>query len=116
MVCKVILKVLSPELICVNGSKHIVADALSRLDKRVNINNFNNYSNNKVESASNSVSENFASNNEDSLHPTSFKSIMTFQLKNKSQIENAKEKPEDYFIKQFYGAVKICIFLFVERK
>ena len=45
-------------------------------------------------------------NKEDVLHPTSFKTIMRFQQKDKSLIEIAKEKPKDYSIKQFHGAGK----------
>ena len=50
--------------------------------------------------------KNFAINNEDILHPTSFITIMRFQQKDKSLIENAKEKSKDYSIKQFHRAGK----------
>ena len=55
------------------------------------MNNENN--SNKVEPTLESLSENFALNKEDILHPTSFKTIMRFQHGNKSLIEIAKEKP-----------------------
>ena len=92
------LEELSPELIYIKGSKNIVADALSRLDK---IDNLNNTSSNdkRVEPTLESLNEHFALNKEDVLHPTSFKTIMRFQQKDKSLIEIAKEKPNVYSIK-----------------
>ena len=44
---QLILEELSPELIYIKGSKNIIVDALSRLDKIDSLNNNNN--NNKVE-------------------------------------------------------------------
>ena len=97
----------SPELIDIKGSKDIVADALSRLDKIEKLNNtYSNY-NNKVNATLQRLSENFASNNKDDLHPTSFKTVMRFQQKDKSLIEIAKEKLKDYSIKQFHGGGKM---------
>ena len=96
-----ILEEFSPELIYIKGSKNIVADALSRLDKIDNVNNTSSNNidnNNKVEPTLESLSEHFALNKEDVLHPTSFKTIMRFQQKDKSLIEIAKEKPKDYSI------------------
>ena len=99
---QLILEEFSPELIYVNGYKNNVTDALSRLDKIDNLDNENN--NNKVEPTLESLSENFALNNEeDVLHPTSFKTIMRFHQKDKSLIEIAKEKLNNYSIKQFHG-------------
>ena len=96
---------ISPELIYIKGSKNIVADALSRLDKIEHLNNTNSINNNnKVEPTLENLSEHFALNNEDVLHPTSFKTIMRFQQKDKSLIEIVKEKPDDYSIKQCNGA------------
>ena len=87
---------MSPALIYVQGSINIVADALSRLDKKDHLNNTNsnNNNNNKVEPPSECLSENknFALNNEDVLYPTRFKTIMKFQQKDKSLIEIAKGK------------------------
>ena len=102
------LEEFSPELIYIKGSKCIVADALSRLDKIDNLNNTssNNNINNKVETTLESLSENFVLNNEDVLHPTSFKTIIRFQQKYKSLIEIVKEKPDDCSIKQFHGVGK----------
>ena len=63
---------------------------------------------NKVEPTLESLSENFALNNEDVFHLTSFKTIMRFlQKKDTSLIEIAKEKANDYSIKQCYGAGKM---------
>ena len=56
------------------GSKNIVADARSRLDKTDNPNNSHN-NNNKVEPTLESLSENFALTKEDVLHPTCFKLV-----------------------------------------
>ena len=103
---RLILEEFSPELIYIKGSKNIVADALSRLDKIDNLNNTNPNSNynkknkNKVEPTLESLTENFTLNKEDVLHPTSFKAIMRFQQKDKSLIEIAEEKPKDHSIKQ----------------
>ena len=55
--------------------------------------------NNKVEPTLESLSETFALNKEDIVHPTSFKTIMRLQQKDKSLIDIAKEKPNDYYIK-----------------
>ena len=49
--------------------------------------------NNRVEPSLESLSEHFALSKEDVLHPTSFKTIMRFQQKDKSLIQIAKEKP-----------------------
>ena len=70
---RLILEELSPELIYINGSENIVADALSRLDKVDNLNNTssnnnNNNNNNKAEPTLESLSENIALNKEDVLH------------------------------------------------
>ena len=48
--------------------------------------------NNKIEATLESLSENFALNKENVLHPTSFKTIMRFQHNDKSLVEIAKEK------------------------
>ena len=93
---RLILEDFSPELIYIKGNKNIVADALSRLDNIDNLNKSStetNNNNNKVESTIESVSENFALNNEDVLYPTSFKTILRFQWKDKSLIEISKEEP-----------------------
>ena len=52
-----------------------------------------------------SLSENFTLN-KDVLHPTSLKTIMRFQQKDKSLIEIVKENRKVYSIKQFHGASK----------
>ena len=65
-----ILKELSPKLIYMKGSKNIVSDALSRLDK-IDYRNKSttNSNNNKVEPTLESLSEHFALNKEDIFHP-----------------------------------------------
>ena len=98
MLCWLCLEKLSLRLIYTKGSKNIVADARSRLDKIYNLNNINN----KVEPTLESLSENLALHKEDVLRHTSFKTIMRFQQKDKSLIEIAKEKFNDYSINQFY--------------
>ena len=77
----------SPELINIKDSKNIVVDALSRLDKIVN-RNINNK--NKAVTTLEILIKNFALNKEDVLHPTNFKTIMRFQVKDKSLIDIAK--------------------------
>ena len=101
---RLILEEISPKQFCIKGSKYIVADVLSRLDKIDNINNSNSNSNNKVVPTLESLSEHFAFNKEDVLHPTSVKTIMRFQQKDTSLIEITKEKPNHYSIKCFHGA------------
>ena len=96
---------ISSKPIYIKDSKNIVTDVLSRLYEIGNLNN-NNSKNNKVESHLESLSENFALNKEDVLHPTSFKTNMRFQHNDKSPIEIFKEKPKDYSIKQFHGSGK----------
>ena len=88
---QLILEEFSPELIYSKGSTNIVADALSPLNKIDNVNNTN-FNNNKVEPTLKSLSENFALNKEDILHPTSFKTIMRFQQKVKSLIVSCQGK------------------------
>ena len=63
-----------------------------------------------------SLSENFALNNEDVLHSTSFKTIVRFQQNDKSLIEIAKEKPNYHSIKHFHGAGKTYSLSFRHRE
>ena len=81
-----IVEELSLELIDIKSSKNIVADALSCLDKTDN-------ENHKIEPSLDSLSENFALNREDVLHPTGFETMMRIQLLDKPLIEIVKEKP-----------------------
>ena len=83
-------KDLSVKVFYIKGSKPTVANALSRLDKIDNLKQNINI-NNKVEPTLESLSEIFALNKEDVLHPTSFKTIMRFQQKDNSLIEIAKK-------------------------
>ena len=53
-----------------------------------------------VESNFENLGQTFALNKEDVLHPSGFKTIVRFQQKDKSLIEIAKEKPNDYSIEQ----------------
>ena len=101
-----ILEEFSPELIYIEDFKNIVAVALSRLDKIFYLNK-NNSNNNKIEPTFENLSENFGFNKRDVLHPTSLETIKRFQQKDKSLIEIAKEKPNDYSIKQFHGVGKM---------
>ena len=90
----------SPKLICIKGSINIVADAVFCLNKIDNLNY-------RVEPTLNSHSENFAQNDKDVLHLTSYETIMRLQHHDKSMIEIAKEKPNDYFIKLFHRTGEI---------
>ena len=96
-----------------NLHERIVADTIGCLDRIDNINR--NYDN-KLEPALESLSETFALNNEDVLHPTSLKSIMGFQQKDKSLIEIANEKYNNYSIEQFHGAGKTYSLISQHRK
>ena len=64
---------ISSKLIYIKGSINIVADDLSCLDI---IDNLKTNDNSKVEPTLESLSENFDSNNKDTSHPTSFKTII----------------------------------------
>ena len=100
-----ILEEFSPELIYVTGSKNIVTGALSRLNKIYNLNKSSTYSiNNKGKPTLESLSENFAVNKEYVLHPTSFKTIMKFQQKDKSLIERKSLKTIQ--LQNFMGQVR----------
>ena len=103
----------SPEIIYIKGSKNFFVYVCIHLDKRDDENNNND--NHNVEPTLESLSENVALNKEDILHPTSSKTVMGFQQKDKYLIEIAKEKPKDDSNKQFYGAGKIiscsCIYI-----
>ena len=59
------------------------------------IDNINNITNNNTEPTLESLSENFVLNKKDVLYPTSFKTIMRFQQKDKSLIEIVKEMPKE---------------------
>ena len=97
-----VLEEFSPELIYIKGSKNILADALSRLDKIDNLNKSStdsNKNNNIAEPTLESLSENFALNKEDVLHPTTFKTIrINFELK--LQRKSLKTIPLNYFMRQ----------------
>ena len=112
-----ILEEPSPKQIYIEGSKSIVADNLNCSDEIDNLNNINtNSNNNKVEPTVESVSENFALNEEDVLNPTSFKTVMSYEQKDKSLIEIAKEKPKDHSIKQFHWVGKTYSLICRHRK
>ena len=98
---RLILEEYSPELVYIQGSKNIVADALSRLEIK----------DNKEPIAPNleALAENFALSKNDlpeEIHPTSYKTIMKHQQMDKLLIEKAKSNVNDYSIKHFHGADK----------
>ena len=75
---QLVLEKLNPELIHMKGSKNIVADAFSRLNKIDNLNNNNdsnndNNNNNKVEPTLESLCASLALNKEDILRPDRIK-------------------------------------------
>ena len=73
------------------------------MDEIENLNN--NINDDKVEPTLEKISEDFALNKEEVLHPTSFNTNMSYQQKDKSLINIAKEKSNDYSIKQFHEIV-----------
>ena len=89
-----ILEEYNPELICAQGSKNIVADALSRLD-----------TNNPIKPNMSSLAGHFSLEKEDVLHPVNYKTIMQCQQNDKSLFETAKLN-KGYSIKHFHGADK----------
>ena len=106
------LEVFSPELIYIKGSKSVIADALSRLDKIDYLNNT--YSNNnKVETTLESLSENFALNEEDVFHRTSVKTIMRFQQKDKSLIELPRKSRKTIPLNNLMGWFRCFLGFFV---
>ena len=94
---RLILEEFSPELIYIQGSKNVAADALSRLELIPDAK--------PIEANMQSLAEHFALEEEDILHPTSYKTIMQYQQKDKHLIKITKEK-SDYSIKTFHGADK----------
>ena len=114
MRCRLIVEEFSPKLSYNDDSINIVADALSPLDKRDDVDN-KNY-NDKVEPTLESLSEKFALNKEDILYPTSFKTIMKIQQNEKSLCQNTKDMPKDYSINQFHGASKTYSLIYITRK
>ena len=94
---RLILEEYNPELIYIQGSKNITANALSRLDVVG--------TNNPIQLYMSSLAKQFSLEKEDVLHPVNYKTIMQYQQNNKPLIETAKVN-EDYFIKHVHGADK----------
>ena len=84
-----------PELIYIQGSKNIAADALSRLD----IVDTPNPVKNNVKA----INEHYGLDDEDMSHPSNYKTIMQNQQKDKELIKIAQTK-KDHFIQNFHGA------------
>ena len=94
---RLILEEYSPELIYIQGSKNVAADALSRLELTETAK--------PITADAQSLAEHFALEEEDILHPTSYKTIMRYQQLDKPLIKLAKTD-KNYSIKQFHGADK----------
>ena len=94
---RLILEEYNPEIIYIQGSKNIVADALSRLD----------IVDTKIPIKPNMslLAEHFCLEKEDVLYPVNHKTIMLYQQNDKPLIETAKLN-RDYSIKHFHGADK----------
>ena len=80
---RLILEEYSPELIYIQGSKNVAADALSRLELDDNAE--------PIKEDAQSLAEHFALEEEDILHPTSYKTIMHYQQLDKPLIKLAKD-------------------------
>ena len=106
---RLILEVYSPKLIHIQGSKNIVADALSRLDIVDTPNPDKN--NIKSKNKHNGLEE------EDISYPTNYKSIMRNQQNDKELIKIAQNN-KDYSIQNFHGADKkySLIFKLLEKQ
>ena len=87
----------SPELIYIQGSKNITADAVSRLDI-VNTPN-------TVENNIKSVNEHYGLEDEDISHPTNHKTIMRNQQKDKD-LTKITQNNKDYFLQNFHWSDK----------
>ena len=94
---RLILKEYSPELIYIHSSKNVTADALSRLDLDTNAV--------PIQATAHDMAEHFALEEEDILHPPSYKAIMCYQQKENSLTKIAKEH-DNYSIKHFHGTDK----------
>ena len=79
---RLILEEYSPELIYIQGSKNVAADALSRLELTETTK--------PITADAQSLAEHFALEEEDILHPTSYKTIMRYQQLDKPLIKLAK--------------------------
>ena len=94
---RLIVEEYNPELIHIQGSKNIAADALSRLDIVD--------TNNSIKPNMSSLAEYFSFEKEDVLHPAKYKTIMQYQQNNKPLIETAKLN-KSYSIKYPHEADK----------
>ena len=92
---RLILEEYSPELVYIQGSKNVAADALSRLELTTDAE--------PIKADAQSLAEHFALEEEDILHPTNYKTIMRYQQQDKNLIKIAKQN-NDYSIKHFHGA------------
>ena len=92
----------NPELIHIQGSKSISADALSRLDI-VDTNNL-------IKSNISSLGEQFSLEKEGISHPVDYNSIMQYQQNIKPLFETAKSN-KDYSIKYFHVPGKKSSFI-----
>ena len=104
---RLILEEYSPELIYIQGSKNIAADALSRLDIVDTPN--------PVKNNFKSINEHYGLENEDISHPTNYKTIMRNQQKDKELIKIAQNN-KDYSIQNFHGADKKYSLICKNRK
>ena len=94
---RVILEEYNSELIYIQGSKNIAADALSRLDL------VDTYI--PIKHNMSSLAGYFSLEREDVLHPVNYKTIMRYQQNNNPLNETAKLN-KDNSIKNFHGADK----------
>jgi len=94
---RLILEEYSPELVYIQGSKNVAADALSWLELATDAE--------PIKADAQSLAEHFALEEEDILHPTSYKTIIRYQQQDKNLIKIAKQN-NDYSIKHFHGADK----------
>ena len=91
---RLILEECSPELFYIQGSKHIAADAISRLD----IVDTPNPVKNSIEF----VNEYYGLEDEDILHPTDYRTIVHHQKKDK-ELKKMIQTSKDYSIQNIYG-------------
>ena len=94
---RLILEEYSPELIYIQGSKNIAADALSRLDIVDTTN--------PVKNNIKSVNEHYGLEDEDISHPTNYITIMQYQQKDKELIEITRNN-KDNSMQNLHGANK----------
>ena len=98
MIWRFILEKLSPELVYIKHPKNVVAAALSNLERVEN--------SEKVPSTMDGLAKYFGLETKDlpkAAHPIKYKTIMSYQKKERDVVKLIKARPKHYSKKEFYG-------------